>query len=374
MALTFFLAPQNAMTRALRDRVTPPQEAVADSSAVDSTLQSVPDTSTVSPLVELVEAPSRWVTKLQDIFSIEAIIANGLKVVLIVLVSVVIVKLTDRALHIWNRRFEDLPLIAPRRQRALTISTLMSSTIRYVVGTIALITVLDVLNIDVAALIATAGIAGIAIGFGAQSLIKDMIGGVLLLFDDTIHVGDLIRIGTDEGLVEDIGVRTIKIRRFNGELMMVPAGDLRTFGNRSVGFVRAIVPVGLSYDQDADCIMTVMQRVADEYAADHRDVLMDEDPMVQGITLFGESSVDARIVVKMLPGEQFEAEREIRRRLKKAFDQEGITIPFPQRTLHVVSADQDRSPFSTERRPETPSTDHKVGHSEESDEEDGETM
>jgi small conductance mechanosensitive channel len=326
------------------------QQRAAQAAQSDSTAAVVPvpaDTLQGSPLADLVDAPSRLIANISDIFSLEAILVSGLKVILIIAISGLVVKLVDRALHIWNKRFEGLALIAPRRQRALTISTLLSSTVRYVVGGIALITVLDVLHIDVAALIATAGIAGIAIGFGAQSLVKDMIGGILLLFDDTIHVGDMIRIGTDEGWVEDIGVRTIKIRRFNGELLMVPAGDLRTFGNRSVGFVRAIVPVGLSYGQDTDRIMTIMQRVAEEYAADHKDILRDEEPLVQGITNFGESSVDARIVVKMIPGEQWDAERELRRRLKQAFDREGISIPFPQRTLHVVREEEDRSPFST---------------------------
>jgi small-conductance mechanosensitive channel len=326
------------------------QQRAAQAAQSDSTAAVVPvpaDTLQGSPLADLVDAPSRLIANISDIFSLEAILVSGLKVILIIAISGLVVKLVDRALHIWNKRFEGLALIAPRRQRALTISTLLSSTVRYVVGGIALITVLGVLHIDVAALIATAGIAGIAIGFGAQSLVKDMIGGILLLFDDTIHVGDMIRIGTDEGWVEDIGVRTIKIRRFNGELLMVPAGDLRTFGNRSVGFVRAIVPVGLSYGQDTDRIMTVMQRVAEEYAADHKDILMDEEPLVQGITNFGESSVDARIVIKMIPGEQWDAERELRRRLKQAFDREGISIPFPQRTLHVVREEEDRSPFST---------------------------
>ncbi len=316
------------------------------------------DTSNASPLVDLVEAPSRIVTKLSEIFSIEAVVAVGLKLFLIVIIAWGVIKVVDRALQVWNGRFEDLPLIAPRRQRALTISTLMSSSARYVVWSIALITILDVMNIDVGALIATAGIAGIAIGFGAQSLVKDMIGGVLLLFDDTIHVGDLVRLGTDEGLVEDIGVRTIKIRRFNGELLMVPAGDLRTFGNRSIGFVRAVVPVGLSYGQDADRIMEVMQRVADEYAADHPDILItDEPPIVQGITNFAESSVDVRIVIKMLPGEQWNAERELRRRLKRAFDQEGISIPFPQRTLHLVQESEQRNPFSTASTAASPKDD-----------------
>jgi small-conductance mechanosensitive channel len=329
--------------------------------AADSLAQAVPDSVAVdsaqgAPLVELIETPSRFMQYLGKVVSLEQILVDGFKVIFIILLSWAVIKLVDRSLRMWNRRFEDLPNISPRRQRALTISTLLSSVVRYTVGGIALITILGVLHIDVAALVATAGIAGIAIGFGAQSLVKDFIGGMLLLFDDTIHVGDLIRVGVEEGTVEEIGIRTIKIRRFNGELLMVPAGDLRTFGNRSIDFVRAIVPVGLSYDQDVNRIMAVMQQVADAYANDHRDILLDEEPIVQAITMFSESSVDARIVVKLRPGEQFEAERELRRRVKEAFDEQGITIPFPQRTLHVVSDQEAAGPFGARRggRPALP--------------------
>lgn len=332
---------QNAMNRVLPSG--------GSGQAADSLAQAVPDSAQGAPLGDLFETPSRFVQYLGTMVSLEQMLANGLKIIFIVAFSWAVIKLVDRSLRVWNRRFEDLPNISPRRQRALTISTLMSSVVRYTVGGIALITILGVLNIDVAALVATAGIAGIAIGFGAQSLVKDFIGGMLLLFDDTIHVGDLIRVGTEEGTVEEIGIRTIKIRRFNGELLMIPAGDLRTFGNRSIDFVRAIVPVGLSYGQDVNRIMAVMQQVADAYAQEHRDILLDEEPMVHAITNFSESSVDARIVVKLRPGEQFEAERELRRLIKEAFDEQGVNIPFPQRTLHVV-ADQDAGdPFGARR-------------------------
>ena len=344
---------QNAMTNVLRQAMP----AAADSTAQVVPDSSVADTLQAKPLTELIESPSRVLESMNKVFSIEHVVAGGLKVVFVLVLSWAVIKLVNRSLRLWNKRFEELPAIAPRRQRALTISTLLSSMVRYTIGGIALITILDIVDIDVSALVATAGIAGIAIGFGAQSLVKDVIGGMLLLFDDTIHVGNLIRLGTDEGTVEEIGIRTIKVRRFNGELLMIPAGDLRTFGNRSIDFVRAIVPVGLSYGQDVNRIMAVMQQVADAYANDHRDILLDEDPIVQAITSFSESSVDARIVVKMRPGEQFEAERELRRRLKEAFDEQGINIPFPQRTLHVVQDPGAPIPFGARRAGSIPSSD-----------------
>jgi len=185
-------------------------------------------------------------------------------------------------------------------------------------------------------LVATAGIAGLAFGFGAQTLVKDVIAGIFLLFDDTIHVGDLVRIGNEAGTVEEIGVRLIRVRKFDGEMLMVPAGELRIFGNKSIEFARVIVPVGLSYEQDVDTVLPVMERVAREWMESVDDgILLEDDPTIQGLMDFGDSSVTARIVMKVRPGEQFQAERDLRLRLKSAFDELGIEIPFPRRTVYT---------------------------------------
>ncbi len=264
---------------------------------------------------------------------------GAVRIVIILFLAWFLIRIFSRATDRWTKRFDELPLIHPRRQRAFLIKSLLLSSVRYVIWPLAFITVLGQLNIDVAALVATAGIAGIAIGFGAQSLVKDVISGVLLLFDDSIHVGDLVRIGQEEGIVEYIGVRLIKVRRFNGEMLMIPAGELRTFGNRSIDFARVIVNVGLSYGDDHDRVMAVMERVALTWADRHRDIIKEENPLVHGITDFAESSVNVRVVVMVVPGEQWEAERELRRDIKTAFDEEGIEIPFPQRTLHIKNPD-----------------------------------
>lgn len=263
-----------------------------------------------------------------------------LHILLLVVLAYLAIRVVDQVTRRWILRFEELPPIHPRRQRAYTMSNLFRSTARYTIWPIAIIMVLDEVNIDVAALIATAGIAGLAIGFGAQTLVKDVISGVFLLFDDSIHVGDLVRIGTDRGTVEEIGVRMIKVRKFDGELLMVPAGELRLFGNWSIEYARVIVDVGLSYEQDVEGILPVMQRVADTWAADRREILREEAPQVQAITGFTDSSISARIVVMVAPGEQFAAERELRILLKREFDRLGVEIPFPRRTLYVRNEEQ----------------------------------
>jgi small conductance mechanosensitive channel len=242
-----------------------------------------------------------------------------------------------QATNRWIGRFDDLEASDPRRQRAATLGNLIQSAAQYVVWPIVAIMALSEVGLDVGALLATAGVAGLAIGFGAQTLVKDVISGVFLLFDDIIRVGNLVSIGNTVGTVEEIGVRLIKVRKFDGELVMIPAGEIRTFGNKSLDWARVIVPVGLSYGQDVDAILPIMERVAQDWAEEHRDILLEASPQVQGLMDFGDSSVTARVVVQVVPGEQYAAERELRQRLKRAFDEQGVEIPFPQRTVHTLS-------------------------------------
>ncbi len=245
--------------------------------------------------------------------------------------------LVKRVKRRWVASVQDDPALDKRRQRVLTTADLLGSVARYVIWAITIITVLSVVGFDIRALLAGAGIAGLAIGFGAQTLVKDVISGFFLLFDDTLGNGDLIRIGADTGTVEYVGLRLIKVRKFDGELLMVPAGELRTFGNKSVGYARAIVEVGLSYEADAGQALSVLEEVAAEWAASEhaREVMQEEAPQVQALLALGDSAVTARIVVQVRPGEQFEAERDLRRLIKTRFDERGVEIPFPRRTVYV---------------------------------------
>ena len=280
-------------------------------------------------------APQTWL----DSVSLRVLLLGAVRIVIILALAALVLALVRRGTERWIATVADLPATDPRRQRAVTLGTLLQSTAGYVVWAIAGIMVLSEVGLDIGALIATAGIAGLAIGFGAQTLVKDVIGGIFLLFDDILHVGDLVTIDGHTGTIEEIGVRLIKLRKFDGELVMIPAGEVRTFGNKSVQWARAIVPVGLSYGQDVDAILPVMERVATEWVAEHEDIVLDESPQVQGLMDFCDSSVTARAVVRVKPGEQYAAERELRQRLKRAFDAKGIEIPFPQRTTHVVQSE-----------------------------------
>lgn len=307
-------------------------DAAAAEAAADSVLQSVDSTIAAA-------------RTLRDTLLSEAFWLNvgwtALKVVVVVALALVVLGLLARVKRRWVTRALAAPTLDKRRQRVLTTADLLGSLARYVIWTIAGFTVLEVVGIPVGPLLAGAGIAGLAIGFGAQTLVKDVISGFFLLFDDTLGSGDLIRIGEDVGTVEYVGLRLIKVRKFNGELLMVPAGELRTFGNQSVGFARVIVNVGLSYEQDVNEALRALEEVAAEWAATDaaQEVMVEDAPQVQGLIELGDSAVMARVVVQVRPGEQFGADRDLRRLIKERFDERGVEIPFPRRTVYVKSAD-----------------------------------
>ena len=262
---------------------------------------------------------------------------TALRVVVTVGLALLAIALVKRIKNRWVASVQDDPATDKRRQRVLTTADLLGSVARYVIWAITIVTVLALVGFDIRALLAVAGIAGLAIGFGAQTLVKDVISGFFLLFDDTLGNGDLIRIGGDIGTVEYVGLRLIKVRKFDGELLMVPAGELRTFGNKSVGFARVIVNVGLSYEQDASEALAVLEEVAREWAeTEHaQEIMVEEAPQVQALMDLGDSAVTARVVAQVRPGEQFPAERALRHLIKQRFDEMGVEIPFPRRTVYV---------------------------------------
>lgn len=254
---------------------------------------------------------------------------------IVLVLAWVVLLVIRRVLRQANRRVESLPTLDPRKQRTETVTNLLYSTVRYVIWAIAGVMVLAEMDINIGPLLASAGIAGLAIGFGAQTLVKDVISGVFLLFDDTVSVGDTITFNNQNATVEAIGVRLIKARRIDGELLMIPAGELRVFGNKSRGFVRAMVDVSAPYDADPEDIMALLNEVAKAWVASNKAVMLEDEPTVLSILSFGESAVNYRVLIKVIPGEQWGVERDLRVRVKKAFDERGIEIPFPQRTLHL---------------------------------------
>ena len=197
--------------------------------------------------------------------------------------------------------------------------------------------ILDELGISIAPLLATAGVAGIAIAFGAQSLIKDYFTGFFLLLEDQIRVGDVVEIAGRGGLVEDLTLRYVRLRDLEGHVHYVPNGEIKLVTNRTRGHATPVVDVPISYAADSDAVLRVMREIAEALRADPDwSARIAGEMEVIGVDRWADSSVVLRARFKVVPPiEQWNVKREYLRRLKKAFDERGIEIPFPQLTLHA---------------------------------------
>jgi small conductance mechanosensitive channel len=190
--------------------------------------------------------------------------------------------------------------------------------------------------VSVAPILGAAGVVGLAVGFGAQSLVKDYFNGFFLLLENQIRQGDVVRLGEHAGLVEDVTLRFVRLRDYDGNVHFVPNGQIVTVVNMSRGFAQAVVDIGVAYREDLDRVMRVMREVAAELRADAQfkaRILDDFD--LAGVDKWGDSAVIVRGRFRVAPLEQWNVRREYLRRLKAAFDAQGIQIPFPQMMLHA---------------------------------------
>lgn len=221
-----------------------------------------------------------------------------------------------------------------RVQRADALGALATSIVSAVIWTIVVVTILGVFGINVGPLVAGAGIIGIAVGFGAQDLVKDFLSGVFMLLEDQYGVGDIIDAGDAAGVVEGVTLRSTRIRDVTGTLWHIPNGEIRRIGNMSQEWARALLDIGVAYGTDVDVASDVILRVATAMAheEDYQETFLDE-PEIWGVENLGTDSVDIRLVIKTQPGKQYAIARELRRRIKRAFDTAEVEIPFPQRTV-----------------------------------------
>lgn len=194
--------------------------------------------------------------------------------------------------------------------------------------------VLSVLGVSVAPLLATAGVAGIAIGFGAQSLVKDLFAGFFVLLENQIRVGDVVSIAGQDGVVEEVTLRYVRLRDYEGNVHFVPNGEITTVTSRSREFAHAVIDVGIHYRERVDDIFEVMKEVAAGLRSDETlgpKILDDLD--IAGVQSWDNSTVTLRARLKVVALAQWEVKREFLRRLKTEFDARGHEIPYPQVTL-----------------------------------------
>lgn len=217
-----------------------------------------------------------------------------------------------------------------------TLSEVLSSVVKYTVWFIAICSVLTNFGVNVASLIAVAGVGSVAIGFGAQSLVQDIITGMFILFEDQFGVGDIITVDTLTGTVESIGLRSTRIRGADGDLHIIPNGMIKIITNMSKEFNRATIDIGVAYEENIDNVIAVMK---DETSKIFKNKMMEglrAEPNVLGIIDLADSAVVIRILADTDIGENWHVEREIRRLMKKRFDKENINIPYPKRVIEIV--------------------------------------
>ena len=197
--------------------------------------------------------------------------------------------------------------------------------------------ILDAIGISIAPVLATAGVAGVAIGFGAQSLIKDYFTGFFLLLEDQVRQGDIVEIGGKAGVVEEVTLRYVRLRDGDGYVHFIPNGEIKLVSNRSRGFSRAVVDIGVGYGVDIDKALGVMREVGAAMRADAKWAgRIADDIEILGVERLGDSAVVLRCQLRVMPpNEQWNVKRELQKRLKNAFDERGIEIPFPQLTVHA---------------------------------------
>jgi small conductance mechanosensitive channel len=225
-----------------------------------------------------------------------------------------------------TRRVEGVTDSPSRLQRARTLNPLLTSLVRYLIGFVVAVVILQQIGIDVRTLIVSAGVAGLAIGLGAQSLIRDVVSGFFLLFENLVAVGDVVEVGPHTGVVESVGLRVTKVRKFSGELRIVPNGELSAFGLHTAGWARLVVEVSVDYEEDVGRALRVLGEVGRGLAEAHRATIL-EPPIAEGILRFGQAEAVLRLHARVSAAEKFPLELEARRRVKEAFAAHGIRVP-----------------------------------------------
>jgi moderate conductance mechanosensitive channel len=273
----------------------------------------------------------------------------GARLVRLALIAVLTTALVEVAGFVIHRIVEGFARRSGDGRRAAqlrTVCPLLTGSAQGVLIIVGLLTLLSELGVKVGPLLASAGVVGIAVGFGAQTLVKDFLTGLFLIAEDVVSVGDNIRIGDASGTVEAMTLRTIRLRSMNGTLHIFPYSEAQVIHNRTKVFSSYLFEIPVSYDTDVDRALQVMQAVGDELAADGEfDNAMTRPFEVLGVDQLSESAVTLKARLTTRPGAQLRVGREYNRRLKKAFDAQGIVSPFT--TVQVMpSAEAEPEPRS----------------------------
>ncbi|PFD98987.1 mechanosensitive ion channel family protein [Bacillus cereus] len=256
---------------------------------------------------------------------------GALKIIIILVLGAIVVRLARaivrKAFHMGSRS----PIQISER-RTVTVAKLLENIVAYVVIFIMLIAILGVFGINAAGLLAGAGVIGLAIGFGAQSLVKDVITGLFILLEDQFSVGDYVRIGQFEGVVLEIGLRTTKMKSWTGEIHILPNGSIIQVTNFSISNSVAFVDVSISYDSDIVRAEQIIEELLEELPEKYEQMVA--TPQLLGIQTLGASDVVLRVIAEVEPMQHAPTARALRKEIKNRLDLHGIEIPYPHMVLY----------------------------------------
>lgn len=276
----------------------------------------------------------KFKTKVEAIRSLDwlfDLIINLTESFLLLLLAGVIIKVLNisikKSLKMNNKLSE---------RKRQTIYEVLVSIVKYLVWFIVICTILTKFGVNISSLITVASVSSVAIGFGAQSLVQDVITGMFILFEDQFGVGDTITVEMVTGTVESIGLRSTRIRSVDGDLHIIPNGMIKIVTNMSKEFNRALIEVGVAYEENIDTVLSVMKDEMNKIFSQNLISGLLKEPEVLGIVNLADSAVVIRILADTEIGENWHVEREIRLFIKKRFDKEGIEIPYPKRVLTLI--------------------------------------
>ena len=264
----------------------------------------------------------------------EWLLSHGVRMLAILAVAVGLLFLSRAVVRRMQRKLEGLDSVTQEYdlRRSYTLTQALSYALRMVVWTVTLLLLLGEFGIALGPLLAGAGIVGVALGFGAQSLVRDFLSGFFILLENQFGVGDIIDIsapgGPVSGKVEDLSLRTTSLRAFDGTLHVVPNGNIQFLGNKSKGWSRAIVDVNVAYGEDLDQVRDILDELFEELREDEETApLLFSGPTVLGPEQMGDSKVTMRIVADTRPGKKPDLERELRKRIFRRFAERGVKVP-----------------------------------------------
>lgn len=267
------------------------------------------------------------------------ILGDIIIIILILVITKIAIKITKALIDKFFDEKDKFKLHL-EENRVNTLKSILKSLVTYSIYFVAYASIFEIIGIPIKALITAAGIGGLAIGFGAQNLVKDIITGFFILFEDQFGVGDYIEVDGKTGVVEEMALRITKIRDFSGDLHIIPNGSINKVTNRCRGNMRAKVDMSIAYEENIERAIEVLNKASQQIKAESDDII--EGPMVLGVTEFGESDVVITTISKVKPMSQWAVERLMRKRFKEVFDMENIEIPYPKRVIYSQAMDNGK--------------------------------